>query len=60
MITIFVDKLPKEKVKKIEKTILKYHARLIHQGKENELSFDCEDLETKRRICKEISKIKEK
>lgn len=60
MITIFVDKLPEEKVKEIEKTILKYHARLIHQGKKDELSFDCDDEETKRRICKEISKIKEK
>ena len=57
MTTIFVDKLPKEKIEEIEKTILKHRARLIHQGKKNELSFDCEDEKTRRLICDEIVKI---
>lgn len=58
MITIFVDKLQKEKVNKIEKAILSYGARLVDQGKKDEVSFECEDEETKRLVCKEIAKIK--
>jgi len=59
MITVVVSNLSKEKIKKVEKAIFKYGGRLIYQGKKDEVSFDCPDLETKRLICKEISKIKE-
>ena len=58
MITVIVDKLSKEKVDKMEKVILKYNARLISTGKKDEVSFDCPDLETKKLICKEITKIR--
>lgn len=58
MITVIVDKLSKEKVEQMEKVILKYNARLISTGKKDEVSFSCPDLETKRLICKEITKIR--
>ena len=58
MITVIVDKLSKEKVEQMEKVILKYNDRLISTGKKDEVSFSCPDLETKRLICKEITKIR--
>ena len=58
MITIFVDKLSKEKTKKIKKAIISYGARIVEQGKKDEISFECSDDETKKLICKEIIRIK--
>lgn len=57
MITVYVKELSEEKVKAIKNAITSNGGNLV-ESEENAVSFECENVQLKRIICKAISRAK--